>query len=151
MGRSWCLPALPGMHAPVHPQGKFTALKDKTRQKAGLSKAGNNRTFCKMGMHYSQRIAIQKRQPSGKHLIKSNADRIKITSLVRTLIYKSVCSEIYTNRKLSHEKQWRWSCLNYWFRRKNYFSGYTTEILDSSGNGYSDYESLISAVSDFFR
>ena len=30
------------------------------------------------------------------------------------------------------------------------FSGYTTEILDSSGNGYSDYESLISAVSDFF-
>jgi hypothetical protein len=30
------------------------------------------------------------------------------------------------------------------------FSGYTTEILDSSGNGYPDYDSLIAVVSDFF-
>ena len=36
------------------------------------------------------------------------------------------------------------------FEGKIIFSGYTTEILDSSGNGYSDYESLIAAVSDFF-
>ena len=36
------------------------------------------------------------------------------------------------------------------FEGKIIFSGYTTEILDSLGNGYSDYESLISAVSDFF-
>lgn len=36
------------------------------------------------------------------------------------------------------------------FEGKIIFSGYTTEILDSSGNGYSDYDSLISAVSDFF-
>ena len=36
------------------------------------------------------------------------------------------------------------------FEGKIIFSGYTTDILDSSGNGYSDYESLIAAVSDFF-
>ena len=36
------------------------------------------------------------------------------------------------------------------FEGKIIFSGYTTDILDSSGVGYNDYESLISAVSDFF-
>ena len=36
------------------------------------------------------------------------------------------------------------------FEGKIIFSGYTTEILDSSGNGYLDYDSLIAAVSDFF-
>lgn len=36
------------------------------------------------------------------------------------------------------------------FEGKIIFSGYTTEILDNLGNGYLDYDSLISAVSDFF-